>query len=95
MMKDLGHEPFCLNHREFEPLNDFSNKSDTFENTRPRMLEEYIRNDADHSVNCSSSQTFPVVYDYVEPSPFYDGENAKYGPYINEKDLIELPNPHD
>jgi len=33
------------------------------------------------------------VYDYIEISPYYEGENAKFGPYIDEKDLIELPNP--
>jgi len=35
------------------------------------------------------------VYDYIEPSPHYEGENSKFGPYIDEKDLIELPNPAD
>jgi hypothetical protein len=39
--------------------------------------------------------TLQVVYDSIEPSPYYDGENSKYGPYIDERDFIELPNPSD
>lgn len=42
-----------------------------------------------------ASGVFPVVYDYLEMSPYYEGENAKYGPYIDERDLIELPNPSE
>ena len=30
------------------------------------MLEEYVRNDADRSVNIGANQSFPVVYDYIE-----------------------------
>lgn len=33
-----------------------------------------------------------VVYDSVEPSPFYD-DNGKEDPYIDEKDFIELAQP--
>ena len=83
MMKDLGHAPFLQVQREFEPLVD-----------RPipqHVLEEYIKNDQDRV----ASGTFPVVYDYIEQSPYYDGEGAKFGPYIDEKELIELPNPSD
>ena len=54
-----------------------------------------MRNDADRSVNVTSTTSFPVVFDYLELSPYYEGENAKYGPFIDEKDLIELPNPSD
>ena len=57
------------------------------------MIDEYIRNDADRTINCSSGVTFPVVYDYFEQSPYYDGENAKHGPFIDEKEVIELPHP--
>jgi hypothetical protein len=35
------------------------------------------------------------VYDYLETSPYYEGENAKYGPYIDERDIVELPHPQD
>ena len=31
----------------------------------------------------------------AENSPYYEGENSKYGPYIDDKDVIELPNPYD
>jgi len=37
-----------------------------------------------------------VVFDYYENSPFYEGsENVKFGPYIDEKDHVDLPHPHD
>lgn len=36
-----------------------------------------------------------MVYDYIENSPYYEGDNSKYGPYIDDKDVIELPNPYD
>ena len=49
-----------------------------------------MRNEADRT---SSNTNWQVVYDYIEVSPYYDGENSKFGPYIDEKDLIELPNP--
>ena len=35
------------------------------------------------------------MYDYFESSPFYEGEHSKHGPYIDEKDIIELPHPQD
>ena len=54
-----------------------------------------MRNDADRTINCGVNNTFQIVYDYFETSPFYEGENAKYGPYIDEKDIIELPHPQD
>jgi hypothetical protein len=85
-MRDLGHAPFIMNQKEFEPLLE--------RGISPLLLDEYIRNDADRSVN-AGNLTFPVVYDYIENSPFYEGENLKYGPYIDDRDLIELPNPYD
>jgi hypothetical protein len=87
MMKDLGHGPFITNQKDFEPLID--------KKISESILEEYVRNDADRSSNISANTSFPVVYDYLEHSPYYDGDSAKYGPFIDEKDLIELPNPSD
>ncbi len=87
MMKDLGHAPFISAQKEFEPLSETSISS--------ALLEEYQKNDAERSSQCPTGTTFPVVYDYIEQSPYYEGENAKFGPYIDEKDLIELPNPTD
>jgi hypothetical protein len=58
MMKDLGHAPFIVNQREFEPLCERS--------ISQQLLDEYIKNDADRTVNCSSNQSFQVVFDYVE-----------------------------
>lgn len=46
------------------------------------LLDEYIGNDADHNNNNTGS----VVYDSVDPSPFYENEV-----YIDENLLIELP----
>lgn len=60
----------------------------------PFVLDEYIRNDADRCINAGST-TFPVVYDYIEQSPYYEGEGKAHGPYIDERDLIELPSPYD
>ena len=37
----------------------------------------------------SSSNHHPVVYDCIEPSPYY--EDDPNNPYIDEKDAIELP----
>ena len=87
MMRDLGHAPFISPQKEFEPLQS--------KQISESLLDEYIRNDQDRSVNCPNNTTFPVVYDYIEQSPYYEGENSKFGPYIDEKDLIELPNPSD
>ena len=87
MMRDLGHPPFLAHQKEFEPLVE-----------RPihaSVLEEHIRNDADRSVNCAANVTFPVVYDYLESSPYYDGDGGRHGPYMDEKHLIELPNPSE
>lgn len=87
-MKELGHEPFVMNCKEYEKLIDVP--------VRQSLLDEYSQNDADRTINAGNSTTFQVVYDYFENSPFYEGsENAKFGPYIDEKDIIELPHPHD
>lgn len=58
----------------------------------PAILDEYIRCEIERS---SSNINFQVVYDSQEPSPHYEGDNSKYGPYIDEKDAIELPNPSE
>lgn len=78
---------FKGNQKEFEPLSD--------NRVSQALLEEYIKNDADRSEGAHASLQFPVVFDYIEQSPYYEGEHAKYGPYIDEKDLIELPNPSE
>ena len=81
-MKELGHPPFISAQKEFEPIVD-----------RPisqELLNEYVQRDQDRTTNAGPNLTFPVVYDSVEPSPYYEGEFSKFGPYIDEKDLIEL-----
>ena len=83
MMRDLGHGPFIYTGgKEFEPLVE--------RGTSQNLIEEYTRNEADRTLGSTS---YPVVFDYIEQSPYY--EDAKFGPYIDEKDLIELPNPSD
>lgn len=53
------------------------------------MLDEYIQNDADrHNLQLGP---LSIVYDYIDPSPHY--ENTANDMYIDEKHLIELPNP--
>lgn len=84
MMKDLGHS-FISNQREREYLVDCG--------VSGFILDEYMRNDAERSTNATSS--YPVVYDYFEQSPYYEGENKVHGPYIDERDFIELPSPYD
>eukprot|EP00352_Strombidinopsis_acuminata_P005016 CAMPEP_0176355800 /NCGR_PEP_ID=MMETSP0126-20121128/13552_1 /TAXON_ID=141414 ORGANISM="Strombidinopsis acuminatum, Strain SPMC142" /NCGR_SAMPLE_ID=MMETSP0126 /ASSEMBLY_ACC=CAM_ASM_000229 /LENGTH=83 /DNA_ID=CAMNT_0017708603 /DNA_START=823 /DNA_END=1074 /DNA_ORIENTATION=- len=73
---------FLPNHKEYEPLIE-----------RPiaqSLLDEYIRNDAERVNNATN---YPVVYDSIEYSPNYDPQNGD--PYIDEKDLIELPAPYE
>lgn len=73
---------FNPNHKEYEALLE-----------RPiaqSLLDEYIRNDADRVNNPIN---YPVVYDSIESSPHYDPQNGD--PYIDEKDLIELPAPYE
>lgn len=81
-MKNLGHEPFIRTQKEYEPLGD--------RGIGQMLLDEYVKNEEDR---IKPNLTFPVVYDYIEQSPFYNDE--KHGPYIDEKDAIELPNPSD
>ena len=83
LMKEHGHN-FIPHQKEFEPLSDRS--------MGQHLVDEYMRNDTDRCVNCGTI-TYPVVYDFIETSPYYD--DSKLGPYIEEKDLIELPNPSD
>lgn len=86
-MKDLGHDPFIFDYSEQEPVVTQPVPSD--------LVEMYARNDAERAQNAGPNMTLQVVYDSIEPSPYYDGENSKYGPYIDERDFIELPNPSD
>lgn len=69
---------FIPQHPAEEPLN-----------TKPMcsqaLIDEYIRNDGDRARNTVGS----IVYDYVDPSPFYD--NSPGDLYIDENNLIELP----
>ena len=85
-MRDLGHAPFISQTKEFEPLLDRICDQNVY--------DTYIREDTERS-GATGNKQYQIVYDYIENSPYYDGENAKYGPYIDEKDLIELPNPHE
>jgi hypothetical protein len=50
MMKELGHAPFITTQKEFEPLCE-KKISDS-------MLDEYMRNDADRSVNVQTNTCF-------------------------------------
>ena len=34
---------------------------------------------------------YPVVYDCIEPSPYYADEEAAVRPYLDEREAIELP----
>ena len=75
LMKERRH--FISGHKELEPLSD--------QVVPAYMLDEFIRNDYERA-NASLSQ-YQVVYDCIEPSPFYDDTD----PYIDERDAIELP----
>jgi hypothetical protein len=76
-MRERRH--FIHTHKEFEPLN---------EQVIPNhLLDEYIKLDADRA--CASNGQYPVVYDCIESSPFY--EDNVNDPYIDERDAIELP----
>jgi hypothetical protein len=85
MMRDLGHDWFIRHDGAPEPIMDSQ--------ISPQLLEEYIKNDAERTTTASPNLVLKVVYDSVELSPYYEGEASKYGPYIDEKDQIELPNP--
>jgi hypothetical protein len=72
---------FISQHKEQEPLGDFP--------CPQHQLDEYVTADADRA----NLQLGPgaIVYDSIDPSPHY--ENTVNDMYIDEKFLIELPNP--
>ena len=75
LMKEKRH--FITTHKEFEPLSD--------QVVPTYLLDEYLKNDNEHAL--APIGQYPVVYDCIEPSPFYD----EHDPYIDERDAIELP----
>lgn len=46
-----------------------------------------MKNDVDRAA--APMGQFPVVYDCIEPSPYYD--DPMTDPYIDDRDAIELP----
>lgn len=70
---------FISQHKEQEPLSDTP--------CPQHQLDEYIANDAERA----NAQLGQVVYDAIDPSPFY--ENSINDMFIDERLLIELPNP--
>jgi hypothetical protein len=70
---------FIMNHKEFEPLSEQVVPS--------HILDEFTRNDADRA--CATPGQYPVVYDCIEASPYW--EDVPGDPFIDERDLIELP----
>lgn len=78
-MKDRRQIHFVQGHKESEPLSDAT--------LSPVILDEYIRNDQERA-NAPAGQ-FPVVYDCLEASPYYEDEPGTL--YIDERDAIELP----
>ena len=75
--KERRQTQFIPGHKEFEPLSE-----QTINNY---LLEEYIKNDSERA----NSSLQSVVYDCIEMSPHYDVDPAQ--PFIDEKDLIDLP----
>jgi hypothetical protein len=51
------------------------------------MSEEFARLDAERMNNPNSISMNRVVYDCIDPSPFYENPNE---PYIDENDLIDI-----
>ena len=51
------------------------------------IINEYTQSDAERAITCAGT----IVYDYSDPSPFYDNSSGDI--YIDEKDLIELSAP--
>ena len=74
---------FATTHKEFELLSEYT--------VPPYLLDEYIRNDSERA---NASVQYPIVYDCIEPSPYYGSEDPS-DVFIDEKDLIELPPPSD
>lgn len=68
---------FLSAHKEFELLSEY--------NTPSYMVDEYIQNDAERAA-CPFGH-FPIVFDCIEPSPFYDADPE---PYIDEMDAIDI-----
>lgn len=56
------------------------------------MVGEYLRNDMEKQNGYTANQI--IVYDCIDPSPFYDYEDPK-DQYYDEKDAIELPDPQE
>jgi len=50
LMKELGHEPFVMNCKEYEKLIETP--------VRQSLLDEYSNNDAERTVNAGNSTTF-------------------------------------
>mmetsp|Transcript_13579 Transcript_13579/g.23117 ORF Transcript_13579/g.23117 Transcript_13579/m.23117 type:complete len:131 (+) Transcript_13579:329-721(+) len=62
--------------RDFEPISKFNTQ----------LCEEYERMEAERPLNCANEK---IVYDCIDyPSNRNEKEN---GPYIDENDLVELP----
>ena len=68
---------FIESHREFESIHCCN----------PSLSEEYARLDAERLINPQNYMN-KVVYDCIDPSPFYDDPQ---NPYIDESEAIELP----
>ena len=49
MMKELGHEHFITEQKEYEQLQEIP--------TRQAIVDEYMRNDAERTINITSSST--------------------------------------
>jgi len=70
---------FVTAHKEFEPLSDQVVPS--------YVVDDYSKNDAERAA--APMGQYPVIYDCIEPSPFYADSPSE--PFIEEKDAIELP----
>ena len=75
---------FITNHREFELMSEYP--------ACTALLNEYIRNDNDRAN--AQPNVFPIVYDCIDPSPYYDSDDPN-DMFIDERDAIDLPNPTD
>jgi hypothetical protein len=58
---------FLSNHKEFEQMSECS--------SNPVQVGDYIRNDMEKQNGYSASQI--IVYDCIDPSPFYDYDDPK------------------
>lgn len=77
--KERRNIHFVKGTKELEPLSD--------QVITATLLDEYLRNDQERAA--ASPGQFPVVYDCIETSPYY--EEDPNNPYIDERDAIELP----